>query len=75
MILIFIVSFRKVITAINDQYCEFVTCHLPAISTDKHKVKMIEFFTNSPQYINPNIASFVLPRPLEMNQTNDVPII
>ena len=40
-----IVNFQIVIAAIHDQYCGYVTCHLPAISTDKFKTRMIEVFT------------------------------
>ena len=32
----------------------------------------IEFFTNSGQYKNANIANFVLPLPLKINQYNNV---
>ena len=32
----------------------------------------IEFFTNSPQYKNANIANFILAVPSETNYTNEV---
>ena len=38
-----------------------------------HRFKsIVEFFTNSPQYKNANIANFVLAVALEMSETNEV---
>ena len=42
------------------------------VCSSKDRVRdLLEFFTNSRQYMNINFSNFILAVPLQMNQTNE----